>query len=66
MSAERERLLRRFDACVRAFNKLYAMHYRVVDTELKAWCIGRRIMRAVRRVRIRARGYAAQIRMIRQ
>lgn len=52
---DRDRLIRTFDRCSRAIDKLAAIHRRQVQTELAAYLIGRRIMRIVRRLKAKAR-----------
>lgn len=60
MTTSRERAKRTFERCWKAFQKLQAMHYKHVRYDWQAWCLGRRIMRAVRRVRARARAAYTQ------
>lgn len=48
------RLVRRHEACIRAVDKLIALHYKHV-TNWNVLCLGRRIMRIVRRIRNHSR-----------
>lgn len=54
MTQAEARRLRTIARCLKAFDKLKAMHYRCVS-DWNSYCTGRRIMAAVRRVRARAR-----------